>query len=155
MQNGVAPMQNDQHLASMARRGDLVKIGTCDYYMLDHLTHSYPYLVPKAARLLDEIGWLVQRQVGSGCRVIVTSVLRTRQTVAQLQKTNGNAVQNSCHMYGTTIDISYSRFVHPASVSEAAVHQALRQALYELRSEGRCYVLQEFKQTCYHITVRN
>lgn len=154
VRNGISPQDNDSKLAQLARKGQLVQIGSCSLYQVDKLTHSYPYLVPKAARLVDDIGRRVQMRVGTQCRIIVTSVLRTRATVARLQKTNRNAVPNSCHMYGTTIDISYSRFIHPASVTDAQVHAALRQALFELRNEGQCYVIQEYGQTCYHLTVR-
>lgn len=151
---GVSPMKNASQLQALAKRGRLKVISSCSLYQIDKLTHSYPYLVPRASDLLSDIARRVQQQVGGNCRIIVTSVLRTEETVARLQKSNGNAVSRSCHLYGTTFDISSARFVHPTSVTDAAVHAALRQALYELRRDGRCYVKQEYSQACYHITVR-
>lgn len=151
---GVSPMRNAAQLQALTRLGRLTPISTCSLYQIDRLTHSYPYLVPRASDLLSDIARRVQQLVGGNCRIIVTSVLRTEETVAQLQKSNGNAVSKSCHLYGTTFDISSSRFVHPASVTDATVHAALRQALFELRRDGRCYVKQEYNQACYHITVR-
>ena len=59
----------------------LIRIYSCDAYMLDDLTASVPYLVPKAAQLLKEIGYAFQDSVrkrgGKAYRTTVTSVTRT------------------------------------------------------------------------------
>ena len=38
------------------QNNELVQISTCDYYHIQKLTHSVPYLVPKAAQLLEDMG---------------------------------------------------------------------------------------------------
>ena len=86
----------------------------------DSLTHSIPYLIPKASALLDTIGVnfldSLKHKGLNPNKIIVTSVLRTKDDVKRLRRTNGNASLNSCHFYGTTFDISWKRFTkveHP------------------------------------------
>ncbi|MBP5479429.1 MAG: hypothetical protein J6Y15_08730, partial [Bacteroidaceae bacterium] len=94
---------------------------------------------------------------------VITSVLRTTDDVRKLQKGNGNATTNSCHCYGTTVDISYNRFMpitgkHTSSMPltrmDYDMKQVLSEVLYDLREQEKCYVKYELKQGCYHLTVR-
>lgn len=75
---------------------------------------SIPYLVPRAAELLQDIGhsFFDSLQI-KGIplhKIIVTSVLRSKADVTKLRGHNGNATENSCHLYGTTFDICYNRY---------------------------------------------
>ena len=140
----------------------LQKIETNRYYVVQKLTHSVPYLVPKAAKLLEDMGKAFQdslfnRGYNRNHRFTVTSVLRTEETVRQLRKTNVNSSENSCHCYGTTFDISYFTYSPPQVGKEASVdkmRQILYQVAYDMKKQGRCYVKYEKQQTCLHITVR-
>lgn len=141
-------------------RRPLVKIATNDDYVLENLTHSYPYLVPEADRLLQDIGKNFRDSLKSHGikehRVIVTSVLRTPDTVKKLMQVNVNAAEMSTHQYGTTFDLSYNKFAMPAG-SNAPDYVDLRPILAEvlddLRKDGRCLVKYEIKSPCFHITV--
>ena len=140
----------------------LVKIESNRYYDIERLTHSVPYLVPKAAKLLEDMGKAFQdslfnRGFNRNHRFTVTSVLRTEETVRQLRKTNVNSTENSCHCYGTTFDISYFTYSTPNAGKTASVdkmRQILYQVAYDMKKQGRCYVKYEKQQTCLHITVR-
>ena len=92
----------------------LDKIGSCRYYQVDELTHSIPYLVPRAEKLLKTIGRNFQDSLSSkglsSRKIIVTSVLRTTGNVKKLRKKNVNASANSAHVYGTTFDVAYARY---------------------------------------------
>lgn len=144
------------------RSSQLREIESCDLYYVQDLTHSIPYLVPKAKDLLEDMGRAFQdslynRGYNRDHRITVTSVLRTPESVKKLQKTNVNSSSNSCHCYGTTIDISYRTFQTPSRGKTASVdkmNQVLMQVAYDMRSQGRCYVKYEKQQTCLHITVR-
>lgn len=137
-------------------------IETNRFYVVDKLTHSSPYLVPKAAELVEDIGRAFQdslfnRGYNRNHRITVTSVLRTQEMVRELQKSNVNSSENSCHVYGTTVDISYLTFDAPEkgrTASQEKMRQVLMEVMYDLRNSGRCYVKYEKKQTCLHITVR-
>ena len=144
------------------RDSRLVKIEPNQYYDIDKLTHSIPYVVPKAARLLEDMGKAFQdslfnRGYNRNHRFTVTSVLRTEETVRQLRKTNVNSTENSCHCYGTTFDISYFTYSTPGVGKAASVdkmRQILYQVAYDMQRQDRCYVKYEKQQTCLHITVR-
>ena len=139
----------------------LVEIKSCPEYYVDKLTHSYPYLVPQAADLLKEIGQrfndTLQARGGGDYRIKVTSVMRTPATVKLLRRINVNATNESAHQYGTTFDISYSRFICDSinvNRSFEDLKNLLGEILYDLREEGRCYVVFERKQGCFHVTAR-
>jgi hypothetical protein len=156
-----SPPQNRQEAAKM--RGQLSLIKSNDNYVVDSLTHSIPYLVPAAARELEQIGEgfaeILQRNGLPHYRFYVTSVLRTKDDVKHLQKSgNVNATSQSCHCYGTTFDLAYFRF-DKVSRTREYMHQdnlklVLGQVLLNEQRAGRIYVKYEYKQACFHITVR-
>lgn len=144
----------------------LTEIADCEAYVIDSLTHSIPFLIPGAAKLLETIGQnfndSLEAKGLNPNRIIVTSVLRTQHDVNRLRKSNGNASENSTHMYGTTFDISWKRFLktekvkgHPMqSVSADTLKMVLSEVLRDLKKSGECYVKHERNQGCFHITTR-
>ena len=146
--------------------GDLKEIVSCERYDVDSLTHSIPFLVPRAAALLDTLGInFLDSLESKGLnpnKIIVTSVLRTKDDVKKLRRTNGNASLNSCHFYGTTFDVSWKRFTKVEDpggrpmqdVSADTLKLVLSEVLRDLRKAERCYVKYELKQGCFHITTR-
>ncbi len=139
----------------------IVKIHTCDAYLVEPMQHSIPYLVPKAAKLLRDIGKAfsdtVRARGGKEYRIRVTSLTRTDYTVGKLLKRNRNATQQSCHRFGTTFDISWIRFdcLDPSFVvSLEDLKNILAEVVYDQRKRGNCYVMFETKQGCFHITTR-
>lgn len=156
-----APPQNRQQAAKM--RSQLTLIKTNENYIVDSLTHSIPYLVPTAAAELESIGKefadILQRNNLPHYRFYVTSVLRTKDDVKYLQKSgNVNATTNSCHCYGTTFDLAYYRYDKVTRTREY-MHQdniklVLGQVLLNHQRAGKIYVKYEWRQACFHITVR-
>lgn len=145
-------------------RRPIVKIESGEYYQVDELTHSMPYLVPEAALLLEEIGRdfssLLDERGGDSrySKILVTSLLRSPYTVKKLRRVNRNAVDSSTHMFATTFDISWNNFHYPdSSKMENAVilKGILAEVLKKKRDEGRCLVKYEKKTPCFHITVNN
>lgn len=136
----------------------MVRIRTCQWYNVDPLTHSIPYLVPEAAGLLETIGRNFRDSLKSrklpNHKFRVTSVLRTAQSVKMLRRVNGNATDSSTHQLGTTFDISYSRFDQdgPARVSDEQLKYILAEVLRDLRAQNKCMVKFEIKSPCFHIT---
>lgn len=149
---GIPPIANREAAEKM--KNSLVEIRDCQYYKLDRLTHSIPYLTPEAADLLIELGRRFQDYSESKSRFIITSVLRTEADVKHLRRSgNGNASKNSCHRYATTFDITYNRF-DCRGRREARLKEDLARALHDLRVAGYCYVKYEHKQACFHVTIR-
>lgn len=163
-QYGVSPV--DDRADAEERKSELVYIGSNPFYHVDPLRNSIPYLVPRAAVLLQDIGenFFDSLQV-KGIplhKVIVTSVLRTNEDIRRLRRVNGNATEHSCHLYGTTFDVTYNRYEtvsDPDGEERRAVRNdtlkwVLSEVLDDLRQSERCYVKYEVKQGCFHITVR-
>lgn len=141
-------------------RRPIVKVASNPDYTVAELTHSLPYLVPEASRLLSKIGENFRDSLKSKgkakYRITVTSLLRTPATVRQLRRVNINATDSSTHQFGTTFDISYHRFDcldHNHQLTEEALKNVLAEVLYDLRRQGRCLVKYESKTGCYHVTV--
>lgn len=155
---GINPVRNQDQLQTKS----LKKIASCDRYVVDHLTHSVPYLTRSSAELLEKIGSQFQaslkKQGLEKHRIIVTSVLRTGDDVKRLGKVNGNASERSAHQYATTFDITYVRYDRLSLIGRSATNKQLANilgnVLKQMRDEGRCYVKYERKQRCFHITSR-
>ena len=141
-------------------RRPVMKITSTSDYTVDALTHSLPYLVPEASRLLTAIGRnfkdSLRRRGADGYRIRVTSLLRTPHTVKRLRRVNINATDSSTHQFGTTFDISYRRF-HcldtTRTINEEDLKNLLAEVLYDLRRNGKCLVKFERKTGCFHVTV--
>lgn len=162
---GVKPVLNRAQAED--RKDELVYVSANPYFAVDrNLTSSIPYLVPRASELVARIGRnFMDSLYVKGVpmhKIIVSSVLRTEADVVRLRRINGNASEQSCHRYGTTVDICYNRFltVSPPdgperrAVNNDTLKWVLSQVLRDLRSEKRCYVKYEVKQGCFHLTVR-
>lgn len=152
----------------MVRSKKLVNITNSPYYTVDDLSHSLPYLVPRAQQLLNTIAVnFIDSLYSKGMpphMLVVTSVLRTHEDISKLQVYNSNATTQSCHCYGTTVDISYNRFipitgVHGENGPEPTrwdfnLKLILSEVLNDLRLADKCYVKYEKRQGCFHLTVR-
>ena len=157
--NGIDPIV-DLRSAFYLKR-PLVKLNTCKLYYVATMKDSAPYLVPKAANLLKQIATAFADTIvargGKAYRLRVTSMLRTDYSVAQLQQRNRNATSQSCHRYGTTFDISWSKFdcMDPSyQISQESLKNILAEIIYDFRSRGKCYAIFETRQGCFHVTVR-
>ena len=154
---GVRPVRNREDAEE--RKRELVYVNVSPYYHVDRLGSSIPYLVPRAALLLRDIGEAfydsLYRKGVPMQQLIVSSVLRSMDDVARLQRFNSNATENSCHLYGTTFDICYNRY-RPLEreVRNDTLKWILSEVLDDQRQLARCYVKHEVKQGCFHITVR-
>lgn len=161
---GVKPVKD--RTQAEARKKELVFVASNPYFYVKRLYNSIPYLVPRAAVLLEHIGRTFYDSLAiKGIplnTIMVTSLLRTEEDVINLRRYNGNASPNSTHRYGTTFDIAYNKYrmvqdpalpkVRP--VRDDTLKYVLSEVLNDARKQGLCYVKYEKKQGCYHITVR-
>ena len=161
--HGVNPVQNREEAEHS--KGKLVYVGSNPFFYVDKLNNSRPYLVPRASVLLQDIGraYFDSLQI-KGIplhKIIVTSILRTKDDVAKLRTRNGNATENSCHLYGTTFDVCYNRYKQIQTrqqprrqVQNDTLKWVLSEVLRDMRDRNRCLVKYEVKQGCFHITVK-
>ena len=161
---GIRPLEDREEAESMKEK--LTHITDNEFYVVDSLTHSTPYLVPRASALLDTIGSnFLDSLAAKGLnpnQVIVTSVLRTQSDVKRLRRRNGNASANSAHCFGATFDVSWKRFKKVEDedgrplqdVGSDTLKLVLSEVLRDLRQAEKCYIKYELKQGCFHITAR-
>ena len=153
---GIEPVEDRDYEFNKDER--LVKVHSCDAFKVDDLDYSVPYLTKGASALLTKIGETFRKRLKEeklpDCRLIVTSLLRTKDDVRRLQGVNANASSNSTHCYATTFDITYQRFDGGSKSSGERYIEILSDVLQDLRKQGRCYVRFETNQHCFHITSR-
>ena len=161
---GIRPLEDREEAESMKEK--LTHITDNEFYVVDSLTHSIPYLVARASALLDTIGSnFLDSLAAKGLnpnQVIVTSVLRTQSDVKRLRRRNGNASANSAHCFGATFDVSWKRFKKVEDengrplqdVGSDTLKLVLSEVLRDLRQAEKCYIKYELKQGCFHITAR-
>jgi D-alanyl-D-alanine dipeptidase len=135
-------------------KGKLVPLKAPEGVRIQKLTHSEPFLHPKAAKTLDKLADRFREKLDgtreSDAAVVVSSVTRTakQQKEIQARYPNGATQGTSTHSYGASVDLL---FVETAGDCYRA-RKALESTLNELQSAGDLYVCPESK--CIHITAR-
>ena len=160
---GVKPFRNAEEAANIKQ---LELIESNDHFVVEEFTHSVPYMVPKAIKLIDDLGInFLDSLANKGLnpyRIIITSATRSQEQQKQLSKSNINATLNSTHCYGTSFDISWKRFEQVLDkdgrpmqeVGADTLKMVLSEVLRDARLAKRCYIKYERKQGCFHITTR-
>lgn len=141
----------------------LIEIRDNENYIVYDLRYSVPYLVPKAAAELQAIGRAFTDSLKNhgllDYKLVVSSILRTEEDVARLRRSgNPNASANSAHCYGTTFDITYTRY-YKEDESEVFMQpfeltKVLGEVLRDRRNAGKILVKYERQEHCFHITVK-
>jgi hypothetical protein len=149
--NVIKPQKELEDLDKLKNKGVLIELKTNDDYIISDMDFSRPYVLPKVGLFLEELVRNYKTELGNlnYVRFEITSATRSRRSARQLMGNNVNAVTNSAHLKGKTIDISYVRFGNNAAQLDALV-----QALKKLREAEKCYVKYELRQGCLHITLR-
>lgn len=167
IRSGITPFKTEkgyrEGIDEMVRKDKLVKVVGNRYYVVKKLSHSHPYLTPSAAELMDEIGKRFREKLGEkgkpGYLFQVSSLLRTGESQNRLSRSNQNASGNSTHLYGTSFDIAYKSLIRKSfpfirvEIADGPAIGLLSEAIGELRDEGKCKVVTEYQEKCFHITV--
>jgi energy-coupling factor transporter transmembrane protein EcfT len=165
---GISPIASkkvfEQKVKVLTSENKLVKINDSKYYSVNKLSHSHPFLVPRAKRMLDLIGERFRKKLQENnlddYQYRITSLLRTQESQRMLSFANINAASKSAHLYGTTFDITYKSLSKKSllgakkTVHDGAAIRLLSEAIRELQQERRLLVITERKEACFHITVR-
>jgi hypothetical protein len=149
--DGIKPQNNDRDLDNLLKSGKLKKLESCSLFIVRNARFSRPYLLPKAHSFIQDLS----RNYDIKCKAdsikyipfTISSLTRSKESVAELMKSNGNAIKNSSHLRGKTFDISYRAFNGNKKQKKAFI-----EVLNELKKQKRCYVKFE-RNGCLHITV--
>lgn len=159
---GIEPVASREEAKNASRK--MTEIETNEYYEVEELKHSIPFLVSEAAGLLEDIGKNFQDSLthlnAPVYKIKVTSVTRTVDDVKKLKKRNSNSSLNSAHQYGTTFDVSWVRYTKidekdTLNIDNDRLKMVLATVLRDLHRADRCYIKHERKQGCFHITARD
>lgn len=152
-------LADDDHLSRMkdksmiqrwARLELLVPVSekTRDYY-LHGVPSDYRYLRPWAHLFLQRISRQFRTRFGRPLRV--TSLLRTVSYQRSLARRNSNAAPStgpkaSVHLTGACLDLSKKGM-------SRSQQSWVRNVLFNLRSKGYLYAIEEFQQPTFHVLV--
>jgi Family of unknown function (DUF5715) len=159
---GIDKCSNRRELMKKAAKGEVYRTRNSRGFVIEDLTHSYPYLTRDGKILLKEIGRRFRKKVaGTSLRrsdFMVTSVTRTTEAVRKLRKSNTNVSGNSPHFYGNAFDISYVRFRarkwFVTDCDKYYLKEALAEVIWQLREEKKCWATYEINQGCFHVVAR-
>ena len=122
-------------------------------YTIEKLTHSKAFLNPRAKTILEKIANKFLEE--NSATITVTSLTRSEESQASLRRVNSNAAKGeSSHNYGASFDLSYTKFNNKYSYSKTH-RDNLEEILKQLQEDGKIYYIKEYKQHCFHVTVRN
>jgi len=157
--NGISKCSDKNEVLN---NSELIKITNSDFFIIDNLTHSYPYLTEDGENLLNNIGEGFNSKIANSdlkhSKFIVTSLTRTTESIKRLSEINGNAVKDSPHLYGECFDISYIRFsnlfvkLKPCHIEY--LKETLAGVIYELKKNKECWAITEYQQYCFHVVSR-
>jgi uncharacterized protein YcbK (DUF882 family) len=148
---GIEAQQTNNDLYGLYKKNKLTKIESNNLFFVRNLTHSKPYILPKASNFIYKIC----KEYKDDCEkmnleyipVLITSVTRTIESVNKLRTTNGNAIKESAHLNGKTFDISYVHFGN--NDKQMGI---LTNILKKYNTEKLCFVKYE-RNGCLHVTV--
>ncbi|MFT5253006.1 MAG: hypothetical protein ACI87N_002031 [Flavobacteriales bacterium] len=152
LNDGIAPQDKDTDLDRLSKSGTLQTIETNELFIVRKAEFSRPYILPKAHTFIQDLSKnYYNKCLADSIKYVpftISSVTRSTASVNKLMKGNGNAIKNSAHLRGKTLDISYRAFHNNKKQTKAFIA-----ALNELKKQNRCYVKFE-RNGCLHITVR-
>jgi hypothetical protein len=160
--SGIRKCKDEKDILERVDQGKLFKIRKGDGFIVEKMSHSYPYLTKEGQYLLEEIGKRFTEKVSStrlkGSRFRITSLTRTTDKLKSLRVVNSNTSPNSPHLYGNAMDISYIRFTSRklflTYCDKRFLKESLAQVIWQLREEKKCWATYEVKQSCFHVVAR-
>jgi hypothetical protein len=142
-----------EELQKLIDNRTLIKIKTSEKYIVEPMDASLPALLPKGFKFINRLAQdyraLCDQKNIEYIPFRITSATRTIKSVKELRQNNGNAIENSAHLKGKTIDISYLFNNKHVKQKDLFI-----KALSKLKDEGLCYVKFEVHMKCLHITCR-
>jgi len=116
---GVGRVAGEADIQELLADNRLVALTDTQYYHLQEMDYSVPYLTPDAAALLRLLGERLHEKLAEHdlpqYRYVISSGLRTGDNQRALRRINPNATSGvSSHEFGTTLDIVYHKYRYGA-----------------------------------------
>jgi hypothetical protein len=160
--SGIKKCKDEKEILERVSQGKLYEIHNGNGFIVEEMSHSYPYLTKTSQDLLEEIGARFREKISGnrlkGSRFKITSMTRTTEKLIRLRKVNSNTSANSPHLYGNAFDISYLRFstrkLFLTYCDKKYLKEALAEVIWQLREEKKCWATYEIQQNCFHVVSR-
>jgi hypothetical protein len=147
---GIVPQKNSKGLKRLYQKGKLVLVKETELYKIKDLTHSHPYVLHTCKLFLDKLGYAYKESCQKADVAFepfyISSLTRSKSDVCRLKNCNANAITESAHLLGKTLDIDYRFFSSKERI------QLFVNVLESFKKEKKCYVKYE-RNGCLHITV--
>lgn len=166
---GIKPLADEKALQQTlgAQGNKLVHVRSTDAYWVAPMQHGRPYLTASALATLQRIASDFKARIAdtdlAEARIKVTSLLRTKKDQRDLGRSNVNATkdQNAPHTHGTSMDLSYMKFVDQdgkemdlAACQQVFLAETLAEVIAEHRRQDKLlFATREARQACYHLSV--
>jgi len=179
-----SPVENQQNIDKLIALGDLIylKGGAAEKYYFYNVPKTNRYLRKEAISGLNKLTTRLQQKMdvlfyGGTLKIAITSAIRPADYQKELTRVNFNAVNESTHSSGMSMDIFVDDFylntdpytahflskrvidlIRPAigyylgDALSRQLHTILSQSLIELQREKILYIIYEERQRCFHIT---
>ena len=160
--SGIKKCKDEREIKQRVEDGKLVGISNGNGFIIEEMSHSYPYLTKNGQALLIEIGKRFREKISAtrlkGSKFRITSLTRTTDKLRSLRGINSNTSPNSPHLYGNAFDISYIRFttrkLFMTYCDKKYLKEALAEVIFQLKEENKCWATYEIKQNCFHVVSR-
>lgn len=160
--SGIKKCKDEKEILERLAGGKLVEIKNGNRFLVEEMSHSYPYLTEDSKDLLVGISIRFSEKISNtrlkGSRFKITSMTRTTDKLKRLREINSNTSANSPHLYGNAFDISYLRFstrkLFLTYCDKKFLKEALAEVIWQFREEKKCWATYEMKQNCYHVVSR-
>lgn len=144
-------IENEAVMNGLLSKGKLIPFKSKDGMYIRKLTHSEPFLHPKAADVFEELRTRFSERLGESEKdavFVVSSVTRTAGQQNEIRKRypNGATPGSSTHSYGASIDILKVETVGNCYNAR----KALELTLQEMQNESKLLICPESK--CIHLT---
>jgi len=178
------PVENQQNIDKLNALGDLIylKGGAEEKYYFYNVPKTNRYVRKEAMPGLYILTTRLQQKIdalfyGATLKIAITSAIRPADYQKELTRVNFNAVNESTHSSGMSLDIFVDDFylniepntnhflskrvidlIRPAlgyylgDALSRQLHTILSQSLIELQRENILYIIYEERQRCFHIT---
>jgi hypothetical protein len=147
---GIVPQKNPKGIKKLYQKGMLVLLNESEHYKIKKLTHSHPFVLNSCKVFLSKLGHAYKEScLKAGISYepfVISSLTRSKSDVYRLKKNNANAITESAHLRGKTLDIDYRFFSSKEHI------QLFVNVLESFKKEKKCYVKYE-RNGCLHITV--
>ncbi|MBN1500985.1 MAG: hypothetical protein JW982_12565 [Spirochaetes bacterium] len=181
---GVKLLEKDDDISAAAGRNELVRLNdSAKFYYFYGVPEKYRYLTPDAEKMLESIGNRVNEKLAGEnisfiLKLAVSSAVRPSAYQKKLSLKNANAIEESTHSYGVSIDIFYDDYfvsfpekkgddlgvkIYSRLRSRTGFilgdslrrqfHSLVASTLIEMQNEGLIYVINENHQKCFHVTI--